>query len=112
MERTNIFCQVVFKHLLDVAHHPDDFPSMFSETQCCWRRYQPFSTPYEEFRLKFLSQVMELETDGARRQVNLFRRAGHAGGVHDREEQFELVNIHLPAPISARCAQGPDSAIL
>jgi hypothetical protein len=55
------------------------------------------------------------ETDGARGQVNLLRSAGRARRVHDREEQFELVNIHLPAPIGPRVHTGglaPQSSIL
>src|ERR1700720_1130378 len=44
---------------------------------------------------------MKLEADSAWRQVNFFRGAGHAGRVHDCEEQFELVDIHRPAPTGA-----------
>src|SRR5882724_5749156 len=41
---------------------------------------------------------MELKTDGTGRQMNFFSSAGHARRVHDSEEQFELVNVHLPSP--------------
>jgi hypothetical protein len=54
--------------------------------------------------VKFVSKIVELEADGAGRQVNFFRGPGHARGVHDREKQFELVDVHLPAPTSAHRA--------
>src|SRR5882762_4523971 len=115
MERANIFRQIVFKFLLDMAHHLHDFLGTFSEAQRRRSGNQPFSAPHEKFRVKFVSKVMELETDGARGQVNLFRSAGHAGGVHDREEQFELVNIHLLLPLAPATHAGglaPESSIL
>src|SRR5258708_20930073 len=104
MERANIFRQIVFKLLLDLAHHAHDFLGTLSEAQCRRRGNQPLATPNEEFRVKLVSKGMELETDGAWRQVNLFCCPGHARGVHDGEKQLELVDIHVPAPISARNA--------
>ena len=65
MERTNILLQIVFKHSLDLAHHPHHFLGMLSEAQGRRSGNQPFATPYEEFRVKFVSKVMELQTDGA-----------------------------------------------
>jgi hypothetical protein len=29
--------------------------------------------------------------------MNFFRSAGHTWGIHDSEEQFELVYVHLPS---------------
>jgi hypothetical protein len=98
-----------------MAHHPDDFLGTFGEAQRRRSGNQPLSTPHEKFGVKFVSKAVELETYGAGRQVNLFRRAGHAGGVHDREEQFELVDIHLPAPTAPAAYSGglaPGSAAL
>src|SRR6266850_5223662 len=83
MERANIFRKIILKLLLDVAHQLNNFLGPLRKAQGCRSRNQPLSTPYEEFRVKFVSKVMELETNGARRQVNLFRRARHARGVHD-----------------------------
>ena len=45
---------------------------------------------------------MQLQTDRTGRQVNLLRGAGHARRVHDGKEEFELVDIHLPTPNTAR----------
>src|SRR5260370_40091275 len=105
MERVNILRQIIFKFLLDVPHHPYDFLGTFGKAQRRWRGSQSFSTAHKEFGVKFVSKIMELETHGAWRQMNLLRRACHAGGVQDRQEQLELVNIHLPAPILASCVQ-------
>jgi hypothetical protein len=74
---------------------------MLSKSQCRGSGDQLFSTPHKKLRVKFVGKIVELEANSARRQVNLFRRAGHAGRIHDREKQLELVNIHKPAPIGA-----------
>jgi hypothetical protein len=72
---------------------------MLSKTQCRGSGDQLSSTPHKKLRVKFVGKIVKPEANGARRQVNLFRRTAHTGRVHDREKQFELVNIHIPAPI-------------
>src|SRR5579863_596577 len=104
MEWTRIFRQIVFKYLLDVPHHSHDFFCVLREPQCCRRGDQAFSSPHEKVGVKFVSKVMQLQAYGARRQVNLFRSARHAGRIHDGEEELELVDIHLQAPSCDRRA--------
>ncbi len=41
--------------------------------------------------MKFVGEIVELETDSAWGQMNFFRRTSHAGGIHDGEEEVELV---------------------
>src|SRR5439155_20970147 len=65
MEGANVFLQIVFKGPLDVAHHLHDFLGMLSEAQGRRSGNQPFSTPYEKVRVKFVRKVMELQADGA-----------------------------------------------
>src|SRR6266536_3819489 len=86
-----------------MAHQLDQFFCALSKAQSGRRGNQAFAAAHEEVRVKLSGKVMELQTYRTGRQVNLLRGAGHAGRVHDGKEEFELVNIHLPAPNTARC---------
>jgi hypothetical protein len=79
MERAHIYGQVIFKQLLNVAHHPQHFLGVFREAQCRRSGDQFLSAPHEKFGMEFVGKVVKLQTDSARREMNLFRRAGHAG---------------------------------
>ncbi len=81
-----------------MAHPLDHLFGMLGQAQSCRRGDQPFATPHEEFRVELFGKVMELKTDGTGGEVNFFCGAGHAGGVHDGEKQFKLVDVHLPSP--------------
>jgi hypothetical protein len=61
MEGSHVFRQVVFKKLLDVAHHPNDLFSALSKAQCRRGKNQPFSTSHEKFRVEFIGKAMKLE---------------------------------------------------
>ena len=45
--------------------------------------------------MQFFHEAVELQADRARRQVKLLRRVRHAARLHDREKQFQLVNVHV-----------------
>src|SRR6266700_4580530 len=75
-----------------------------------------FSAANKELCKKFVGEIVELETDSAWGQMNFFRRTSHAGGIHDGEEELELVYIHLGVPVWAsvlreRACAGDCSAV-
>jgi hypothetical protein len=43
--------------------------------------------------VKFVGEIVELKADGAGREMDALRSAGHAGRVHDSQKQFQLVNV-------------------
>src|ERR1700733_4026867 len=91
---THILRDVIFKLLVNAAHHLDDFFGMFGEAQSRRGGNQALAAAHEEIGAEFFSEIAELEADSAGRQVNLFRSAGHAGRVHHRQKELKLVDIH------------------
>ena len=49
---------------------------------------------HEQFRVQSRGQILQLQTHRARREIHLSGGNGHARGIHDREEDFELTNVH------------------
>src|SRR5689334_10455250 len=101
MKRANVFGDVIFESLLNVAHHGDNLLGEFGETEGRGSGDETFATADEKFRTEFIGKVMKLKTDGAGREMNFFRRASHARGIHDSEKEFELVNVHQVVPVCA-----------
>src|SRR5437660_9820391 len=64
MEGANVLGQVVFKSLLDMAHHGDNLFGEFSKALGRRCRNQAFAAAHKEFRLKLISELMQLEADG------------------------------------------------
>src|SRR5580700_2831108 len=89
-----ILGDIIFKLLVNAAHHLDDFFGMFSEAQSRRGGNQALAAAHEEIGAEFLREIAELEADSAGGQVNLFRSAGHAGRVHHRQKELKLVDIH------------------
>lgn len=95
MKWVDVLCQVVHKGLLDLTHHGNDLLGEFGEAQGGGSGDEAFSAPNEKLRAEFGCEIVKLQADRARRQVDFFRCAGHAGRIHDRKEKFELVDVHL-----------------
>ena len=49
----------------------------------------------EQIRVQFVGQAAQLHADGARRNVELFRRFCDAAAVDDGEKQFQLPDFHF-----------------
>lgn len=102
-----IVVEIVLKELLDLPHHADDLFGMVGEAVGGRSGNEALAAADKELGVEFVGEVVELKTDGAGRKVNFFGSASHAGRIHDREKKFELVNIHVAAPICSN--RGPSS---
>jgi len=65
MKRADVFGDVVFESLLDVAHHGDDLLGEFGETKGSGRGDEAFAATNEKFGAELVGEIVELETDGA-----------------------------------------------
>ena len=59
--------QIIHKGLLDVNHHSNDLLRRTDAGACSSRGgNKTFSTVHEELDVKFVGEIVELETDGTR----------------------------------------------
>ena len=78
MERVHVCGEVIHKGLLDMAHHRNDLLGEFGEAHGGRSRDKALSAAHKELGVKFIGEIVKLQTYGARGKMNFFRRASHA----------------------------------
>ena len=90
----DVLGDIVFEGLVNLAHHGDDLLGEFGEAQGGRGGDEALAAADEELGAEVVGEIVELEADGSGGEVNFFGRTGHAGGVHNGQKEFELVDVH------------------
>jgi hypothetical protein len=86
--------KVIFELLLDLPDLVHDAAGVAGEAMSVRGGLEALAGAGEQLRAQLRGEIVELETDGAGRDIHLLCGQSDARSIHDGEKEFELPKVH------------------